>query len=238
MDDARLLHTLTVAFLNDPLYRWLYPDAMTRPAAVEANLRLTLSLVRERGHVATDPDGTAVALWTAPGVPLLTDPAPFLELLDRWAPERVAAALAGMAACGAHAEPSDAVLHVLAVHPSRQGRGMARQLLAATLHELDRQGTSSYLESSNARNLSFYQRAGFRPLAEVVVPEGGPSMYPLRRHAAGGRGQGPNVRSPSGSGTPTTTQPPPPTTRCGSPTSATHGPPERATCTRPDEDQP
>ena len=190
MDDARLLDTLTVAFLNDPLYRWLYPDEATRPAALEANLRLTLALVRERGRVEADPDGDAVALWTAPGVELLADPAPFLELLERWAPDRIEAALAGMAACSAHAEPSDTVLHVLAVHPSRQGRGLAAQLLAATLHELDRQGTSAYLESSNARNLSFYLRAGFQPLARVVVPQGGPTMYPLRRYAAGSDRQG------------------------------------------------
>lgn len=184
MDDARLLDTLMAAFLNDPLYRWLYPDEGTRPAALEANLRLTLSLARERGHVEADPDGTAVALWTAPGMELLADPAPFLELLERWAPDRVKVPLAGMTACSVHAAPSDAVLHVLAVHPSRQGRGLAAQLLAATLRELDRRGTSAYLESSNARNLSFYRRAGFQPLAKVVVPQGGPAMYPLRRHAA------------------------------------------------------
>jgi GNAT superfamily N-acetyltransferase len=185
MDDHGLLDTLITAFLEDPLYRWLYPDENTRPDALRDNLSLTLSLVRERGRVETTADGDGIALWTDPGVELLDDPAPFLELLDRWAPNRVEAALTGVAACGAHGRSTDAVLHVLAVRPDRQGRGVAGRLLAPTLARLDEQGTATYLESSNARNLRFYARCGFGVLGQVRVPDGGPTMYPARRPVDG-----------------------------------------------------
>jgi GNAT superfamily N-acetyltransferase len=181
MDDDEIVHVLTAAFLDDPLYRWLYPDEAIRPLALRDNLRLTLSLCTERGSVETVGHADGIALWTDPGVELLDDPAPFLDLLERWAPDRLDAALAGMQACSAHSRSDDAVLHLLAVAPHRQGRGVGARLLNRTLGRLDRQGTAAYLESSNPRNLPFYRRCGLREVARVAVPDGGPEMVPMRR---------------------------------------------------------
>lgn len=203
-----LLDTLTAALLDDPLYRWLYPDPSLRPVALRQNLRLTLELVVDVGRVETTADGAGVALWTAPGVELLDDPAPFVALLERWAPDRLEAALAGMAACSGHRDPSAAVLHLLAVHPARQGRRVGERLLAPTLQRCDRAGTPVALESSNPRNLRFYRRAGFLALAGVAVPGGGPVMWPMRRLPGGGpperderRGQAVPGRRREGGGT-------------------------------------
>jgi ribosomal protein S18 acetylase RimI-like enzyme len=181
VSDVVILETLTAAFAEDPLYRWLYLDRATRPLALRANLELTLACAQDRGIVETDPNGKAVALWTEPGIELLADPTPFLDLLDRWAPTRRDAALAGMARCAAFARPQDHTLHVLAVHPDHQSQGMAHRLLERKLRQLDHEGESAYLESSNERNLSFYRRCGFELLGEVEVPEGGPVMRPMRR---------------------------------------------------------
>jgi len=179
--DNVLLETLTAAFVEDPLYRWLYPDPDTRPQALRANLELTLAAAHDRGWVDTHPTGNAVALWTAPGVELLDDPAAFLALLDHWAPLRRDAAVAGMQRCAAFARAQDHTLHVVAVHPDHQSRGVAQRLLSPRLEQLDREGGSAYLESSSERNLSFYRRCAFELLGEVVVPDGGPVMRPMRR---------------------------------------------------------
>jgi GNAT superfamily N-acetyltransferase len=181
MDDDRLLETLVAAFLDDPLYRWLYPNETTRPRALRDNLSLTLALVRERGHVEVTAHADAVALWTDPGVELLEDPTPFLDLLEHWAPDHLGAALTGMTACSAYHKASDAVLHVLAVHPERQGRGIAGSVLSPWLSELDGQRTSAYLESSNVRNLTFYERARFQLLGHVAIANDGPTIHPMRR---------------------------------------------------------
>ena len=136
-------------------------DRATRPLALRANLELTLACAQDREIVETDPTGKAVTLWTEPGVELLADPTPFLDLLDRWAPTRRDAALAGVARCAAFARPQDHTLHVLAVHPNHQSHGAGHRLLERKLRELDDEGESAYLESSNERNLSFYRRCGF-----------------------------------------------------------------------------
>jgi ribosomal protein S18 acetylase RimI-like enzyme len=181
MNHDRLIETMTAAFLDDPLYRWLYRNPDTRPQAVRDNVRLTLTLVADRGEIVAGDDDRAVALWTAPGLELLDDPAPFLELLQRWAPDRIEQALQGMAACQQHADPADQVLHVLAVHPARQGRGIAVELVRPTLQELDEKSVCAYLESTNPRNLTFYRRQGFAELADVRIPGAGPVMRPMRR---------------------------------------------------------
>lgn len=181
MNDTAI-ETLTLAFVDDPLYRWLFPDPTVREPALRATMQLTLELAGDRGVVDVAAQGEGVALWTEPGQQLMEDPRPFVELLDRWSPDRRHAALTGMAACQAH-EPAEPhwVLHLLAVHPGSQGRGIARRLLAPTLHRCDAEGAPAYLETSNPPNVGFYRRMSFDLLAEVPVPGGGPTMLPLRR---------------------------------------------------------
>ena len=183
MTHDAVLDTLVAGFLDDPLYRWLYPDPATRPDALHANLALTLESGHEVGHVALAPDAGGVAIWTDPGVPLLADPSPFVALLERWAPDRMDAALAGMEACAMQAPDGAATLHVIAVHPSARGQGVGARLLQPWLGHLDAEGWVGYLESSNQRNLSFYERVGFEMVAEVAVPDGGPVMRPMVRRA-------------------------------------------------------
>ena len=157
-------------------------------------MQLTLRLARKVGHIEVAPEDAGVAIWTEPGVPLLSDPAPFMDLLSQWAPDRMDAALEGMAACARHVPSGAATLHVIAVRPSHRGQGIGAHLVRPWLDELDAQGRVGHLESSNPRNVSFYQRAGFAVLARVEVPDGGPVMLPMARPAAGRR-QGP-VGSP------------------------------------------
>ena len=181
-EDQTVLETLVAAFDADPLYRWLYPDLTTRPEALADNLSLSLNLARARGVVMTAHAGQAVSLWTPPGVALLDDPSPFVALLQHRAPSRLAPALAGMRACAAY-EPRTPtwVLHVLAVHPRRQGQGVAAELVRPVLQRCDAEGLSAYLESSNIRNVPFYCRIGFEILAEIQIAPGGPIMRPMLR---------------------------------------------------------
>lgn len=179
------INALVHAFHDDPLYRWLIPDPARRPAFLSANFELILELAAAFGEVHISEDDTAVAVWTNPGIDLLPDPAPFVELLQRWAPQRVDDALAGMGASQSHQPPAARTLHLLGVHPRRQGQGIAASLIQPVLNGCDEDGTTAYLESSNTANLSFYRRCGFEVIAEVAVPGGGPTMRPMERRRSG-----------------------------------------------------
>lgn len=53
------------------------------------------------------------------------------------------------------------LLDMLAVDPEYQGKGYGRLLIEAKLEELDRTHTQCYLETSDVRNIGYYQRYGF-----------------------------------------------------------------------------
>jgi ribosomal protein S18 acetylase RimI-like enzyme len=48
-----------------------------------------------------------------------------------------------------------------------QGRGIGADLLRDRLDKVDAKGIHAYLESSNVRNISFYQRHGFEVVREI-----------------------------------------------------------------------
>lgn len=176
-----ILTTLVDAFLEDPLYRWLYPSPTIRPIALRDHLAFMLDLASDRGHIETNAHGHAVAVWTDPGVPLLDDPAPFLELLTRWAPTRVETAEAAMDACTRHEPDNAAVLHLLATAPAERGRGHATTLIGPHLDELDADNQPAFLISSNPLNIRLYERCGFAQTAQVRVANDGPALFPMSR---------------------------------------------------------
>ena len=182
MPDPSVLRTLVAAFFHDPLYAWLFPDPRIRPQALSENFTLALDAAADHGIVDVDHDGQAVAVWTPPGSALFTEVEPFVAMLARWSPQRRDQALAAMAATGAYTRPEDMTLQIIAVHPIRQGQRTGQRLLQRRLNNLGhRKEVPVYLESSNPRNVSFYERMGFASLGEVNAGVDGPVVRPMRR---------------------------------------------------------
>lgn len=61
-------------------------------------------------------------------------------------------------------------LSILGVSPSQQGRGLGRALLEPTLHQADAARVPCFLETYNAASLRFYERLGFKAVADHVEP--------------------------------------------------------------------
>ena len=78
--------------------------------------------------------------------------------------------------------PGAMYLAVLGVDAAFQGHGAGTRLLRPTLEQFDREGKTAYLESSNPRNVPFYERLGF----EVVEKE-----YPFEHFPEAGATRGP-----------------------------------------------
>jgi GNAT superfamily N-acetyltransferase len=66
------------------------------------------------------------------------------------------------------------------VDPARQGQKLGDKLMAHALARCDSDRLPAYLESSNPRNLSFYQRHGFEILGKIQVGSS-PSIVPMLR---------------------------------------------------------
>ena len=61
---------------------------------------------------------------------------------------------------------------LVGVDPDAQSRGKGGRLVKAFLEEADRARVAAYLETSNERNLGYYERFGFERRGQLDVPPG------------------------------------------------------------------
>jgi ribosomal protein S18 acetylase RimI-like enzyme len=183
-DRARCTATVVAAFVNDPLMRWMFPDA-------EQYLAFFPQVIRHYGGTAFDlgsafrtDDFSGAACWLAPGE-AVDEEALGGVLESAIEPDRLGVVFEFMEQVGtAHPEVDHWHLPGIGVDPCRQGAGIGSLLLAHTLAEVDRDGVVAYLESSNPLNVPLYQRFGFEVIAEIQAGDS-PPIWPMLRPAVG-----------------------------------------------------
>ncbi len=142
-------------------------------------------LVFERGHTYVDKGLDVAVAWVPPDVALVgaDDIARGHSIIAQHAGEaRADDAVSTIIAARAHAvEVPHWTLQYIGVRPSRQGTGLGATGVTPMLKICDAEGLPCGLVSTNARNISFYERLGFRVHAEVATPDGAATMRPMRR---------------------------------------------------------
>jgi ribosomal protein S18 acetylase RimI-like enzyme len=72
-------------------------------------------------------------------------------------------------------------ISMLAVAESARGKGLGGKILQPFLAEVDQRHEAVYLESSNPKNHSFYQRHGFQVLKEFHYSAETPPIFCMLR---------------------------------------------------------
>jgi ribosomal protein S18 acetylase RimI-like enzyme len=183
-DLESLTDTLWLAFAQDPLWSWAFPDhALLRPL-----WRLYVASALHHGWVWTVGDFAAVAVWIPPGRSELTNqeearlPALLQELIGARATE-VLALFDRFEAAHPH-EPPHYYLSLLGTRPEQRGRGLGVRLLAQTLEQIDAERAPAYLESSNAANEPRYESLGFARTGSFETPDGSREVATMWREPA------------------------------------------------------
>lgn len=182
---------LVASHANYPAFRHIFPNPRHRLQALRPFFEATLRDAIPFGSVHAGADAgamAAVAVWLPPGAFPWTGArqlraAPTLLRTMIAAPRSFPAFMRlGSNAARAHPTQPHWYLAVLGVRPSHQGHGHGSRLVAAGLHHADRDGTASYLETSDPANVAFYQRFGFTVAdhALPLVPDG-PTHIAMRR---------------------------------------------------------
>jgi GNAT superfamily N-acetyltransferase len=182
---------LSSAFSEDPVFTWLSGGVDPSDVAARAAgfFRAAARAGLTRGHSRViEHEGSLVgaAIWCPPDVGMFEGAE--VELLLNAVLEHFAeGAMERLGALGAavgerHPHEPHFYLNALGVVPRQRGRGLGAPLLGAVLEAADRDGLGAYLESSNPRNVSFYERLGFESTWTERIG-GGPVMTGMWRAA-------------------------------------------------------
>lgn len=177
---TRSIACVVTAFATDPLARFLWPAPQdylrAMPQCIQAYA--TGSLKHRCALVSEDFGGTA--FWLPPGAGYdtgaletlfkatveagrLDDVLASFEQMEKWRPK----------------EPHW-YLTFIGVEPNAQGRGLGGALMSHGVSQCDRVGQLAYLESTNPRNISLYERHGFEVVGEIRVGRA-PVLTPMLR---------------------------------------------------------
>jgi ribosomal protein S18 acetylase RimI-like enzyme len=184
-DLPQLARSLASAFFDDPVTSWMFNDPGIRRGQLKRWLRFVVEMGITRVHLYTAGGNMAAAVWSPPDVTLFDEVwgPRMVEILSEQLGERAGEVIQALARVMAF-QPVDEphfYLFTLGTHAEHQSRGLGGQVLEPVLALCDAQGLSAYLESSNPRNVPFYERHGFEVMGEIRVAEGGPIVRPMRR---------------------------------------------------------
>ena len=169
-----------LAFVSDPVMRWLWPDPDEYVRQFPRFVRSFGGRAFEHGSAHVSEDFGGVALWLPVGVEVDGDAVEdlFRETTVEPVKSEVLSILEQM---GSHHTPEPHwYLAVIGVDPAQQSKGIGSELLQYALAPCDEQGLFAYLESSNPANVPFYQRHGFEVVAEIQVGSS-PTVRPMIR---------------------------------------------------------
>jgi GNAT superfamily N-acetyltransferase len=185
---GELSRTLARAFYDDPVMIWLLPDEKAR---TEQLCRLFTTMTRHhhlgRGGVEVAYDGPGVgaaALWDPPNQWLETRRAQ-LAMTPTFIRVFGLRSMRGRAVQelmkDVHPEEPHWYLAVIGSDPTVRGRGFGQVLMRSRLDRCDAEYCPAYLESTKVENVPYYERFGFTVTSEIVLPDGGPTMWAMWR---------------------------------------------------------
>jgi len=178
------MHCIMLGFAVDPLVRFAVPGAHDYLDGFDTFMALFGGRAFEHGGAWVANDGQAVALWLPPGV--APDGDAMMEVLHSVVPqerrEDMFGVFEGMDSYHPHEEHW--YLPLIAADPHYLGRGLGGALMKHACARIDEDGKPAYLESSNTRNISLYERHGFEVMGEIRSGAA-PVVTPMYRAARG-----------------------------------------------------
>ncbi|GCD48210.1 GNAT family N-acetyltransferase [Streptomyces paromomycinus] len=182
-DLPRALRTLQRAFADYPFTRHTIAADDHLARLHRFNELFVSRIGLDHGKVWVADDGDAVAVWTTPETADAGNV--FAEIGPQFAEiagDRADFSAQAEAAMGPH-RPTEPVwfLGSVGVDPGRQGQGLGGAVIRPGLEAAEQAGVPAFLETSDERNVRFYERLGFEVTADYPLPGGGPRTWAMTR---------------------------------------------------------
>lgn len=180
---AGAISTIVLGFAADPMARWAWPDPSVYLRTMPRFVNAFGGRAFEHGAAYITEGARAVALWLPSGVePDEAEMGAIMEeSLRPEIAEDIGAVMKGMAEH--HPLEPHWYLPLVAADPNWIGRGLGTVLMKHALRRCDEEGVAAYLESSNPRNISFYERHGFKIVGRIQSGSS-PVLTPMLRPAS------------------------------------------------------
>ena len=180
---SSVISTIVLGFVADPMARWVWRDSSEYLRVMPPFVDAFGGRAFEHGTADIAEGVRAAALWLPPGVE--PDEAKMDAIMEETLrpeiSEDIAAVMKGMAEH--HPREPHWYLPLVAADPNWIGQGLGSLLMKHALRRCDEEGVAAYLESSNPRNISFYERHGFKIVGKIQSGSS-PVLTPMLRPAS------------------------------------------------------
>ncbi len=179
-DEPVIINIIVLAFAMDPMVRWTWPD----PSLYLGNMPDLIhafgggAFVQRSAHITHDQRGAA--LWLPPDTHPDEEKLGLLIESTVAGPQQQEVFMVLEQMGDFRPDVPHWYLPLIAVDPTHHGKGHGSSLMKHALEQCDKDGCQAYLESSNPRNISLYQRHGFEALGEIQCGSS-PTMIPMLR---------------------------------------------------------
>jgi GNAT superfamily N-acetyltransferase len=182
MDQASTIGVLTLAFSGDPMARWSLPDPAKYLAIFSSVVKAFGGSAFEKRTAYIANGFAGAALWLPPGAK--SDEETLKRLFNENTDDGIKNDMQGIFEQMDKFHPTEPhwYLPMIGVDPTHQGAGVGSALMMEGLKAVDRDGSIAYLESSNPRNISLYERHGFEIIGEIQSGSS-PIVRPMLRKA-------------------------------------------------------
>ncbi|HEX5940226.1 MAG TPA: GNAT family N-acetyltransferase [Dehalococcoidia bacterium] len=188
-DIPRLKGVLARAFDDDPFLNWFIRQDEKRNQRFERAMEVALTkMSNDLNETWTSEHLEGGALWRRPNeykmsaIQSLAITPSFASVTGWSGLMRFINAMNEFEKKHEHYAPEEHYyLFVLGVEPDLQGKGIGGQLMKPVLDRADAEKRPCYLESSNPRNVPFYERHGFRVMEELIAHPTAPTVSCMRR---------------------------------------------------------
>ena len=179
-DEAGVIDTLKLAFVGDPATRWVWPEPEKYLLHFSSFAKAFggKAFAQESAHYVGNYSGAA--LWLPPEVHPDFDR--MLALLESSGSDdakkdgpKVFEKMSSY-----HPNEPHWYLPLLGVDPLHHGEGLGSALMRHAIVTFDLDSKFAYLESSNRKNIPFYERYGFELLGAIQT-NSSPSIFPMLR---------------------------------------------------------
>ena len=178
----KALSAMMLAFSGDPFFRWFAPDPdlYVRHGCDLMNAFGGNSFNNGTAYASANYEG--VSFWLPPGVK--TDEELAHESISQIVPAELLETVWSIFGEMGNYHPKEDCwyLPLIGVDPARQGQGLGSALLKHALEIIDRNSLPAFLESSNPRNISLYERYGFEVVGRIQIGSS-PPVHPMIRAA-------------------------------------------------------